>query len=87
MDYYYQGLSADGRYYVSFKWPVSTALLPDSEADAPEDVKQQANSNRESYDAYELDLINTLNGTSPTDWAPNRSVLDAMTASLSFKEQ
>jgi heat shock protein HslJ len=83
-DYYYQGLTEDGRYYISFKWPVSTALLPNTLSDASEELTQRASSSRESYDQYESSLKTDLNALTSAEWSPDLSRLDALIASLAF---
>ncbi len=87
MDYYYQGLTEDGRFYVSFKWPVATSLLPNTVNDASEETVQAASESRESYDAYQAALKAELNALSPSDWVPDLTQLDAMIASLTFETQ
>jgi hypothetical protein len=83
--YYYQGLTEDGRFYVSLWWPVSTTSLPDTAGDASPEVAEQASASRESYDAYMLETKNALNALGPADWTPDLSMLDAMMASLTFQ--
>jgi heat shock protein HslJ len=85
MDYYYQGLAEDSRYYISLKWPVATTILPNTLNDASEEQIQQAGQSRESYDGYVSDLNADLNGQGPADWEPNLLRLDAMMNSLTFK--
>jgi hypothetical protein len=85
MDYYYQGLTEDGRFYVSFKWPVATSLLPNTLNDASEEAIQEAGESRESYDAYQAALKSELNALGPAGWEPDLSQLDAMMASLTFE--
>jgi heat shock protein HslJ len=79
--YYYQGLSADGRYYVSLIWPVGTDALPNTFEEAPDDVKAQA-TNPATYDAYLRDTRDLLNSLSPSEWHADLRKLDAMIASL-----
>jgi heat shock protein HslJ len=81
--YYYQGLSTDQTFYVSMYWPVSTAALPDTEADATE-AQTSAATNPDTYPAYKQETVDTLNALTPADWSPDLSLLDAMAASLTF---
>jgi len=81
--YYYQGLSTDQTFYVSMYWPVSTAALPDTEADATE-AQTAAATSPDTYPAYKQETIDTLNALTPADWSPDLSLLDSMAASLTF---
>lgn len=79
--YYYQGLTQDGRFYISLHWPVSTDTLPDTAESAPEDVKATA-TNSETYEEYKATLIEELNALTGDDFDPRLSRLDALVASL-----
>ena len=81
--YYYQGLTSDNRFYISMRWPVSTAALPDTPEDVPEDVLA-ASTNPDTYPDYLQETITTLNALAPTDWSPSLAALDAMAGSLTF---
>jgi heat shock protein HslJ len=81
--YYYQGLTTDQTFYVSMFWPVSTAALPNTAADATEEQTDAA-TNPDTYPAYKQETIDTLNALAPADWAPDLATLDAMAASLTF---
>lgn len=83
-DYYYQGLTEDGRFYVSFKWPVSTASLPETAATASPEDQQAASASPESYIAYEAEVKAELNSLGPKGWSPDLAELDALIASLTF---
>ncbi len=80
-DYYVQGLTEDGRFYVSMRWPVTTSALPGSmEEMTPE--QQQAIEN--DFATYMQQTTDMLNGLEPSDWAPNLADLDAVFKSLSI---
>jgi heat shock protein HslJ len=85
MDYYYQGLTADGLFYVSLKWPVSTESLPNSEAEATDELKAQT-SDPDSYAAYVQETKDTLNALPSSAWDPDLARLDAMVQSLTLPE-
>ncbi len=85
MDYYYQGLTPDGRYYVSLKWPVSTESLPNTAAEASDELKVQT-SNPESYSVYVQEIKNALNALPSSAWQPDLARLDAMVQSLTLPE-
>jgi heat shock protein HslJ len=81
--YYYQGLTTDQTFYVSLFWPVSTAALPNTAEDAPEEETAAA-TNPDTYPTYKQETIDTLNGLAPSDWSPDLTLLDGMAASLTF---
>jgi heat shock protein HslJ len=81
--YYYQGLTTDQTFYVSMFWPVSTAALPNTAADATEEQTAAA-TNPDTYPTYKQETIDTLNALAPTDWSPDLASLDAMAGSLTF---
>jgi heat shock protein HslJ len=85
MDYYYQGLTADGLYYVSLKWPVSTESLPNSEAEASDELKAQV-SDPDSYAVFVQETKVLLNDLPSSAWDPDLARLDAMVQSLTLPE-
>jgi hypothetical protein len=82
--YYFQGLTEDGRFYLSLHWPVSTAALPNTAEDVPDDVEAQA-TNPETYPDYLQETKDALNGLDTADWLPDLAKLDALVASISFQ--
>jgi hypothetical protein len=82
--YTFQGLTADGRYYVALFYPISTWTLPDNtDTLAPEEVtKITAN-----YQAYREQIQKDLNALNPADFTPDLSTLDAMVASLEIEPE
>ncbi len=83
--YYYQGLTSDGRFYISLHWPVSTTALPDTPADVPADIEAQS-TDPDTYDAYLQATKDDLNALTPADWQPDLAILDALVNSLTFKQ-
>lgn len=83
--YYYQGLTEDGRFYLSLHWPVSTTALPNTFDEAPEDVKAQA-ANPDTYPQYLQETKDVLNELLPAEWQPGLARLDALIASITFKQ-
>jgi hypothetical protein len=82
LNYYFQGLTADGKFYISFIFPVWTPDLPDTQDNVPADVSQQATSD---YDAYLDQTTNTLAQlNADTDWLPFLSMLDGLVQSISI---
>ena len=82
-DYYYQGMTSDGVFYVSLFWPVATESLPNTYDDVPQDAVD-ASQNPETNAAYQQDIKDTLNALPASAWVPDLSRLDAMVASLTF---
>jgi len=80
-DFYYtfQGISADGMYYVSIVARPTTVLFP---------VEISADFDQDTFAAAVVDYINqsiaTLNASLETDFTPSLSAFDAVVTSLSF---
>ncbi|MGB3716673.1 MAG: META domain-containing protein [Candidatus Promineifilaceae bacterium] len=85
MDYYYQGLTTDGLYYVSLKWPVSTESLPNTAAEASDELNAQV-SDPDSYAVYVQETKELLNALPSSAWNPDLAWLDAMVQSLTLPE-
>lgn len=76
--YTFQGLTSDGKYYVSFFYPIRTSVLP---ANRP--LSGQAYSDfAKNYTAYLSDTVKALSGLTPNRFTPNLTVLDSMIESL-----
>ena len=78
--YTYQGLTSDGRYYVSAVLPVNLPSLPADEnatSALPTDITQ--------YQAYLANTLAMLEAQSPSSFTPDLSKLDAMMQSLQVK--
>ncbi len=82
MAYYYQGLTDDGRFYISLVWPVRTDSLPNTYNDVPEDTTNAASESNESYEAYLIEMQNMLNTLPGSAWEPNLADIDGMVQSL-----
>jgi heat shock protein HslJ len=81
LDYIYQGFTNDGRYLVSFFYPVTSAELP-ANADVMDEFNQALNEEGGAQ-AYIEEQIATLNSElEPSDWQPDLIQLDALVASL-----
>ena len=81
--YVYQGFTNDGRYLVSFFYPVTSPTLPMSAADVPQDVMDQVNSDPVAYMASQNEALNAL---TVEDWEPVLTTLDALVGSLQIEE-
>jgi heat shock protein HslJ len=79
--YTYQGFTNDGRYLVSFWYPVTTAKLP-KQADMSAEEWNKFNADPQAYIRAQADMLNAL---PPSDWQPDLSQLDALVGSLQIE--
>lgn len=75
--YTFQGLSRDGRHYVSAQFWLNTELFPAEIVDLDYDAFSQ------NFEAYMNETIATLNAAAPGDFTPSLDTLDAIIASFS----
>lgn len=81
--YIYQGFTNDGKYLVSFFYPVTSDSLP-TNADVNEEFNQAMSQpgGGEEFIAKQAEMLNTL----PTSaWQPDLATLDALVASLEIE--
>lgn len=78
--YTFQGLSADGAYYVSAIFRLNTALFP---MDTPADFDYEAFV--QNMNTYFAESVATLNGAAPEAFAPSLTTLDALIQSFAFE--
>jgi hypothetical protein len=78
--YTFQGLTADGRFYVTLYAPVSTPALPDKYEDTP--AAQDYDAFAKTYDTYLEGVTAALNGQKPAQFTPDLTQLDALVESL-----
>jgi heat shock protein HslJ len=76
--YTYQGFTNDGRYLVSFWYPVTTAKLP-NQAELTGEEMEKFNADPQGYIKAQADILNAL---APSDWQPDLAQLDALVGSL-----
>ncbi len=76
--YTFQGLTSDGKFYITAIFPVMTDAIP-ARTDAEFDALM---SDMDEMTAYHEETIATLQGLSSQDFSPDLTVLDAMIASL-----
>ncbi len=84
--YYYEGLTEDGRFYISLVWPVRTDSLPDTADDVSEETRNAATESDDTYEAYLIATQNRLNILPSSAWEPNLDDLDALINSLTLYE-
>jgi hypothetical protein len=80
--YTFQGLSADGRYYVSATFPINAASLPDSFADSPAADDYETFSR--NIAAYQAETTEALNQLASSDFTPDLALLDGIVQSLTI---
>jgi heat shock protein HslJ len=76
--YTYQGFTNDGRYLVSFWYPVTTAKLP-QQAELTAAEMDEFNADPQAYIQAQAEMLNAL---PPSDWQPDLTQLDALVGSL-----
>lgn len=79
--YIFNGFTPDGVYLISFFYPVSTDVLPDS-GEISETEIQAFESDATAYLEAVASELQTL---SPTDWEPSLTTLDGVINSLEFQ--
>jgi len=77
--YSYQGFSNDGRFLITFFFPVRTDALPDDDAAVTQEDKDAFNSDGLGYLANKASTLDKLD---PAAWEPDLAALDALIASL-----
>jgi hypothetical protein len=76
--YFFDGVTSDGRYYVSLTYPVSTTALPDSAELTPE----QESDALADFEGFIISSMAPLSGTVNSDFTPDLTLLDDLLASL-----
>ncbi|CAG0946375.1 hypothetical protein ANRL1_02949 [Anaerolineae bacterium] len=78
--YTFQGLTSDGRYYITAILPVATSALPDTDQMSQEQM--QTLGTGEAFAAYLNEVVQMLNGLPSASFTPNLDALDATINSL-----
>ena len=78
--YTFQGLTADGQYWVSAILPVSNPMLPANGDNPPTGQSWEDFSN--SYESYLADITAQLNAQGPGSFAPTITMLDVIINSI-----
>lgn len=84
--YTYQGLTSDGRYYLSAIFPVSLPVLDSSEMQKTFETATQ-NYDQAKYDAYVDRAIEMISQSEPGDFIPNLDSLDGVVRSVSAQPE
>ena len=80
--YIFQGLSADGEWYISAIWPLDAAILPATTEAAL--GGQSYDAFVEDFDRYLRQLVSDLDALQPAAFAPDLTSLDAWVESLTI---
>ena len=80
--YVFQGLSADGEWYISAIWPLDATILPATAEVALGGQSYEAF--LENFDRYLRQVISDLDALQPAEFAPDLTLLDAWIASLTI---
>ena len=83
MFYTFQGLTSDGKYWVSAILPISNPLLPANGDNPPNGQSPEQFSN--NFPTYITDLATQLNAQPPENFSPGIGILDALVASISVQ--
>jgi len=75
--YTYQGLSADGQYYISAVLPINSSLLSDDEL-----TQAELETVAIDYEAYLTSMTDTLREDNGASLTPTLAALDTMMMSL-----
>lgn len=81
MIYVYQGFTNDGKYLVSFWYPVTSPQIPNESSEVPQDELDLVTTD---INAYLTQSAARLNALTPADWEPDLTTLDALVASLAI---
>ncbi len=79
--YAYQGITNDGKYYVSAIFPIANHQLPLDGSSTIDDW----NAFYDHYETYLWQVTDMLNNAAPDQFTPNMQALDALLASLQVK--
>ena len=80
MFYSFQGLTTDGRYWISAILPISNSMLPPNGDNPPNGMSQQQFSDQ--FDTYITDLVTKLEAQPPESYSPTIAALDALIESI-----
>lgn len=83
--YTFQGLTTDGKYYITVYHPVTTALLP-TDANTALGGKSYDEWAKD-YQAYLDKLVADLNGLNPAAYTPNLTLIENLIQSISVTDQ
>ncbi len=80
--YTYQGITTDGKYWVSAILPINNPILPADAVNPPGGMTWEAFGN--TYDTYITDITTQLNSQISGSFTPSLAALDALAASITI---
>jgi hypothetical protein len=80
--YTFQGLTSDGKYWISAILPISNPLLPADGKNPPNGQSWDAFGN--AFPTYISDIASQLNSQTPESYSPTIPMLDALVASITI---
>ena len=83
MFYSYQGLTSDGKYWISAIFPISNPILPANGNNPPNGQSSEDFGN--NYPTYITDITNQLNAQTGGSFSPTISVLDDLIKSIQIQ--
>lgn len=83
MFYTFQGLTSDGKYWVSAVLPISHPILPESGDTPPGGQSWEDFSNK--FNTYLIDIANQLNAQASASFSPTIPILDALITTISIQ--
>jgi hypothetical protein len=81
--YTYQGLTSDGKYWVSAILPINNPILPANADNPPNGVSWDEFNN--NFESYITDMTNQLNSQTSDSYNPTLAALDALVASITIQ--
>ena len=81
--YTYQGLTGDGKYWISAILPINNPILPADAVNPPGGMSWEEFT--ANYQTYMADMINQLNSQTSESYSPNLAALDALVASITIQ--
>ena len=80
--YTFQGLTSDGKYWVSAILPINNPILPPDANNPPAGMTWDQLGN--NYDAYITDMITQLSSQAPDSYIPTLAALDALVSTITI---
>lgn len=83
--YIFQGITTDGKYYVSAAFPVSSTLLADKYEDVKDFPDMNSSNAGDLFQQYMKQTTDKLNKAAASDFTPNLDQIDAILQSINIK--
>ena len=83
MFYSFQGLTTDGKYWISAILPISNSMLPPNGDNPPNGMTEQQFNDQ--FDTYIADIVTKLEAQPPDSYNPTIAALDALIESIGIQ--